>query len=104
MMVMACIHDRNETSTDCGNGIGRLQVLLGAGGRGEYFVIDAFVTTLVQYYGRDNDKYSIHATTGKASTSIGGSKFQNYKNSLGLILSSMFHKISPKILRILQNI
>ena len=48
-----------------------------------FFVTDALITTLSQRYNWNYEKYLIHATTGKAATSIERSKIQNYKYILG---------------------
>ena len=101
MIVRACAADELSI-TDGGDGIGRLQILLGAGGTGKSFVIDAVITTLSQRYNWTDDKYSIHATTGKAATSIGGSTIQNYKDGLGFF-STRFKPLSPKLLAIFQQ-
>ena len=54
-----------------------LQILMGAGGTGKYFIINDAITTLSQRYNWTYDKYSIHDTTGKSATSIGGSTINN---------------------------
>ena len=84
MMVRACaIDEGDESETEGGTEIGRLQILLGAGGTGKSFVIDAVITTLADKYGWNDEQFSIHATTGKAATNIGGTTIQNYSTGLG---------------------
>lgn len=53
MIVKACL-DKDEgckSSTDGGEGIGRLQILLGEGGTGKSYSIDAVITTLMNEHG-----------------------------------------------------
>ena len=83
MIVASCLQLSKESSTDSGNGIGCLQILLGEGGCAKSFVIDSVITTLTSDYSWSKEEYSIYATTGKAATSIGGSTVHNYKDSMG---------------------
>ena len=72
MILRACISE-DISSTNGGEGLKRLQILLGAGGTGKSFVIASVITTLSKRYNWSTGNYSIHATTGKAATSIVGS-------------------------------
>ena len=100
MIVSACLLNEGESSTDGGDNIGRLHMLLGAGGCGKSFVIDAVITTLTSNHGWNKDKYSVHATTGKAATNVNGSTFQNFKDGLGIFSSRQYRALSPT--RLLQ--
>ena len=82
MIVTACLLGPGESSTDGGEQIGRLQILLGAGGCGKSYVIDAVINTLTLQHGWASDRYGIYATTGKAATSINGYTIQNYSQGL----------------------
>ena len=79
MILSSCLQDPNVSRTDGGSGIGRLQMLLGEGGCGRSFVIDAVITSLKCRHNWNDDNFSIYATTGKAAaTSVGGSTFLSY--------------------------
>ena len=88
MIVSSCI-STEESSTDIGGkGIGRLQMLLGSGGCGKSYVIDAVIMTLEKVYDWDMSNIGVFATTGKAATNIGGSTIQNYTTGLGFYSGS----------------
>ena len=83
MIVASCI-STEPSSTDGGDGIGRLQLLIGSGGSGKSYVLDAAITTLQKLYNwNDTNMIGVFATTGKAATNIGGSTIQNYTTGLG---------------------
>ena len=76
MIVSSCI-STEESSTDIGGkGIGRLQMLLGSGGCGKSYVIDAVIMTLEKVYNWDMSNIGVFATTGTAAVNIGGSTIQ----------------------------
>ena len=76
------IHSDKSSITDdpLNPGFPRLQLLLGAGGCGKTFLIDAALTTLKTKLNIESNHILITATTGKAATSIGGSTIYSYSN------------------------
>ena len=74
MVVWACLFDSGALRTDNGDDIGHLQILVGAGGTGKSFAIDTTIITtmLLCEHGCTSQKYSVHATTGKAAISTSG--------------------------------
>ena len=77
MIASSCISTAEESSTDIGGkGIGRLQMLLGSGGCGKSYVIDAVIMTLEKVYNWDMSNIGVFATTGTAAVNIGGSTIQ----------------------------
>mmetsp|Transcript_2573 Transcript_2573/g.2447 ORF Transcript_2573/g.2447 Transcript_2573/m.2447 type:complete len:80 (+) Transcript_2573:320-559(+) len=69
MMKRACTTGEGEESeTDGGTVIERLQVLLEACETSKSFIIDAVITTISDECGWSNERFSIHATRGKAAT------------------------------------
>ena len=76
------IHSDKSSITDdpLNPGFPRLQLLLGAGGCGKTFLIDAALTTLKTKFNIESKKILITATTGKAATGIGGSTIYSYSN------------------------
>ena len=76
------INSNKDSYTDDpeNNGFPRLQLLLGAGGCGKSFLLDAALTTLKEKLNIPNNHIMIAATTGKAATSIGGSTIYSYSN------------------------
>ena len=66
LCVRACLLEHNEriSSTDGGDDIGRLQLVIGEGGTGKSYVIDAIVTTLIEKYGFNLSEIGIFAPTG----------------------------------------
>ena len=102
MIVSSCLQeDPSGSSTDEGDGIGRLQLLLGEGGVGKSFVIDAVLTTLKSKHDWSEDNFSVYATTGKAAISVGGSTVHNYKDGIGFF-GERFRDLSPKTLQSFQ--
>ena len=83
--------------TDNGQGIGCLQILLGAGGARKSFLIDPVVTTLKEDHSWSDANYSLYATTGKAATSINGSTVQNYSDGL-CYYSGQKYKAPPSLM------
>ena len=81
LMTFVLLESR-QLVTDGGVGIGRLQLLIGAGGYGKSQTIDSIITS-IESLGYTDEHYSVFATTGKAATNIGGSTFQNYSNGMG---------------------
>ena len=102
MIESSCLQGENESSTDGGDGIGRLQILLGAGGCGKSHVIDAVLTTLTSTHHWTYEDFSVHATTGKAATNIWGSTFQNFKDGLGFYGTS-YSPLSSSLLGSFQQ-
>ena len=70
----------NDNTVD----IGKLQILLGAGGTGKSYVIDSVITKLKEEHNWKENDYSIYVTTEKAATNVDGSIFQNFTDGLGL--------------------
>jgi len=101
MIVSSCLLGVNDSSTDGGDGIRRLQILLGPGGCGKSYVINA-ITTLMSAYRWTSDNLSVHTTTGKAATNIGGSTFQNFKDGLGFYRNT-YSPLSSRLLGIFQQ-
>jgi len=57
-MIRACtIGEDEESETDRGTVIGRLQVLLRAGGTGKSFIIDVVITTHSDEYGWSDERF-----------------------------------------------
>ena len=103
MIVASCI-STEPSSTDGGDGIGRLQLLLGSSGSGKSYVLNAAITTLQKLYNwNDTNMIGVFATTGKAATNIGGSTIQNYTTGLGFYSASKVRPLSSTTLKILQT-
>ena len=83
-VVNAVLQDYGESRTEGGNGIGRLQILLGQGGGGKSFTINSIITTLIQQHSFDQKNYRLCATTGKAATVINGSTVHSVKEGMAL--------------------
>eukprot|EP00563_Minutocellus_polymorphus_P006490 CAMPEP_0181033346 /NCGR_PEP_ID=MMETSP1070-20121207/7207_1 /TAXON_ID=265543 /ORGANISM="Minutocellus polymorphus, Strain NH13" /LENGTH=196 /DNA_ID=CAMNT_0023110765 /DNA_START=504 /DNA_END=1092 /DNA_ORIENTATION=+ len=70
------------SSTDSGDGIGRLQLLLGKGGCGKSYVLDAVLTTLAEVHDVHLDEVAVFGTTGKAACLIQGSTVHSWSEGL----------------------
>lgn len=69
---MPSLQEGIESSTDGGDGIGRLQLLLGKGGIGKSLYFNAVITSLKSRLNFSHEHYSKHGTTGIAATNING--------------------------------
>ena len=86
--------------TDDGDDIGRLQLMIGAGGCGKSYVIDCIVNTLVTKYGWKVEEILILATTGKAASGVGGT---NAHTTLKLPVRSDYRKLKKNALKDFQK-
>lgn len=91
MIFKACqdLQEGIESSTDGGEGIGRLQLLLGKGGTGKSFNLNAVITSLKSRLNFSRENYSKHGTTGIAATNINGTTIQNWRTGLGFFRDSV---------------
>lgn len=95
MVVRACLSEALASSSDQSlPEIGRLQILIGAGGCGKSYVINSILTTLIQDYNWDETNFSVYATTGKAAAAICGSTVQNYSTGLSFISGKKLQDMS----------
>eukprot|EP00957_Ditylum_brightwellii_P210475 15365016-Ditylum_brightwellii.AAC.1 len=103
MAVRSTLLSPNESSTDGGEDIGRLQMMLGQGGGGKSYVIDAIITTLIERHQFTEDNYKVCATTGKAATLVGGSTLHAVKEGLSIPCGrTKFSSLKGRILQDFQ--
>ena len=107
MVIHACtpiiVNEEEEGLTrDDTRNIGKLQILLGAGGTGKSYVIDSVITKLKEQHNWTENDYSIYATTGKAATNVNGSTFQNFTDGLGLF-GDKYSPLGERTLQRFQN-
>ena len=102
MIVAACLLPKGTSNVDDGDGICRLQILVGAGGCGKSFLIDSVLTTLTTRHGWNPSNYALYATTGKAATSINGSTLQNYTDGLCFFFNRPYKPLSSRTLEKMQ--
>ena len=102
MIVKACCLGSMESKTDGGAEIGRLQLLLGAGGCGKSYLIDAVLSSMCHDHGWISSNYCVFATTGKAASSIDGSTVQNYTTGLCYFSGRAFKLLSSNLLQKFQ--
>ena len=73
-----------SSSTDGGTGPGRLFLVLGEGGTGKSYAVDAICSTLKLEHGFTDKNIRLMATTGKAATVIGGCTLHSHREGFGL--------------------
>ena len=103
MVLSACITPVNMSYSSDTSSIGKLQLLLGAGGCGKSFVIDSIITTLMNAHSWTEENFSVFATTGKAASNINGSTYQNFTDGLAMSPARRFSPLSARMLLRLQN-
>ena len=84
LVVRSTLLPSGQSSTDGGSDVGRLHILLGQGGGGKSYAIDAILTTLTSEHNFTAENYKVCATTGKAASLIGGSTLHAHKEGFGL--------------------
>lgn len=80
--VVRSIVQEETSATDSGDGIGRLQLLLGKGGCGKSYVLDAVLTTLADEHGINLEEVAVFGTTGKTACLIQGSNVHSWSEGL----------------------
>jgi len=94
MVILGC------TNTDAI--VGNLQIIIGQGGCGKSYTIDAIVTSLKNKHEWTDDNFYLYATTGKAAANINGSTYQNYTDGLGINSRTKFSPLSSQTLQKFQ--
>jgi hypothetical protein len=97
MAVEVCGYEPGESITDGGTGLSRLMMMLGRGGTGKSFTIDAIVNAV------GADRVSIMATTGKAASLIGGCTLHNKEFGLSLPVNKKFAPLQGNAEKHLQE-
>lgn len=100
MVLLACT--KNTVDLDR-IGIGNLQIIVGQGGCGKSYTIDAILTTLKNEHDWEDENFYVYATTGKAASNINGSTFQNYTDGLGINTRREFDDLSSVTLQKFQD-
>ena len=100
MVILAC-----NSTTDYLESInlGNLQIILGQGGCGKSYTIDAIISTLTSEHSWQNENFYVYATTGKAASNINGSTFQNYTDGLGIDSRRAFTDLASVTLQKFQD-
>lgn len=105
VVVRACCLPQGDSSTDGGNDVGRLQLIVGEGGTGKTWCADGIVTTLTEQHGFGPRNYLLTATTGKAATVFRGTTIHSWKHALGLPVgtNAKYKKLGSKTLQRMQQ-
>ena len=114
MVIRSCTHNFRENLDGIGDeepvnlmqtgNVGRLQIIVGQGGCGKSFTVNAIITSLKEEYNWTEDNFCIYATNGKAATNINGSTLQNFVDGLGLfVVGGNFKKLAGETLIRMQD-
>eukprot|EP00957_Ditylum_brightwellii_P043003 3257514-Ditylum_brightwellii.AAC.1 len=99
LVVRCTLLPSGQSSSDGGSDVGRLHILLGQGGGGKSYAINAIITTLTSEHNYNADNYKVCATTGKAATLIGGSILHSHKEGFGQFVGrASYSPLSDKAL------
>ena len=93
----------DESISEGGEGVSRLLLILGKGGCGKSFVLDAAITTLKNKFSYTDENYLVMAPTGKAASNVCGSTLHSHKEGLALQLTGAYKKLQGKSLAYLQK-
>ena len=74
----------NQSVTDGGTNISRLQIIIGQGGSGKSHALDSVITSLKNKHGYRDDNFLVLAPTGKAASNISGNTIHSHKEGLSI--------------------
>ena len=103
LIIKALMLGENESVTDGGNDVSRLQLILGKGGCGKSYVLDSVVTTMKNMHNYNDDNYLVMAPTGKAASNVCGSTLHSNKEGLALPVKGSFKELLGERLTYLQR-
>ena len=103
LIVRAANLKENESRTESGIDVSRLQLLVGKGGAGKSHVTNAVVTSLKDSHDCSNMNFLTMAPTGKAATAINGSTIHSHKEGLGMAVKGKHKPLEANVLKHMQE-